>query len=114
MRGQKKKQMEVVDELITVDGIELRWHLHAEPQITSEFGPKGRRYSIRAAEGTKRELILEFAFPKETTKRKPVSPQSAKIFPNILEDGIRQAIEAGWRPYSRGRVFSFRLEEDVE
>jgi len=114
MRGQKKKQMEIIDELITVDGIDLRWHLHSEPQITSEFGPKGRRYSVRKAEGTKRELILEFPFPKETVKRKPVSPQSAKIFPNILEAGIRQAIEAGWRPLSRGRVFNFRVVEDVE
>lgn len=114
MRGQKKKQIENIDALLTVDGIDLRWHLHSEPQITSEFGPKGRRYSIRAAEGTKRELILEFPFPKETAKRKPVSPQSAKILPNILEDGIRQAIEAGWRPQSRGRVFNFRIEEDVE
>jgi hypothetical protein len=114
MRGQKKKQMEIIDELITVDGNELRWHLHSEPQITSEFGPKGRRYSIRHAEGTKRELILEFPFPIETAKRKPVAPQSAKISPQILEAGIRQAIEAGWRSKSRGRVFSFRMEEDVD
>ncbi len=114
MRGQKKKQAQIVDESITVDGIELRWHMHIEPQVTTEFGHKGRRFSVRKAEGTRRELMLEFPFPIETPNRKPRSPESAKILPSVLEAAIRQAIEAGWRPQSRGRVFNFRVQEDVE
>ncbi len=114
MRGQKKKQNQIIDETIVVDDIDLRWHLHSEPQFTSEFGHKGRRFSVRKVEGTKRELIIEFPFPKETPNRKPLSPQSEKISTSVLEAAIRQAIGAGWRPQSRGRVFNFQITEDVE
>jgi hypothetical protein len=111
MRGQKKKQTQAVDEIIVVDELELRWHLHSAPHFTSEFGRKGRRYSIRAVEGTRRELLLEFPFPKETAQHKPLAPESAKISSQVLEAAIRQAISAGWKPLSRGRVFTFQVPE---
>jgi hypothetical protein len=32
--------------------------------------------------------------------------------PAVIEAGIRAAMEAGWDPTSRGRVFAFQVEEE--
>jgi hypothetical protein len=95
---------------VVIDGFELRWTLLREAQYTSTDGYKGMSFSVRA-EGRKafRELILEYPFPR----RKPgfAHQDKERILPHVIEDGIRQAMAAGWDPFSRGRVFAFQVPE---
>jgi hypothetical protein len=94
----------------TVDGVELEWELIREAHYSSTEGYKGMEYSVRAVSETARtfkELILEFPFPE----RKPGKPiEKERILPQVVEAAIRQAIEGGFDPVSRGRVYVWQVE----
>jgi hypothetical protein len=97
---------------VEIDGVLLRWTLLREAQFTSSDGYKGMAFSVRA-DGHKvfRELILEYPFPKK--KFRFAHQEKERIFPAVIEAGIRQAIAAGWDPVSRGRVFAFQVPEST-
>jgi hypothetical protein len=107
-----KRRKRSIEANVTIDGRELRWVLRSEPQVTTEFGHKGMSFSVHLAEGVRRELILEFPFPRNGAKEFVRYPEPPKIVPAAIEAAIRQAIEAGWRPSSRGRPFIFRVPEN--
>jgi hypothetical protein len=94
----------------TVDGVELKWELIREAHYSSTEGYKGMEFSVRAVSETARtfkELILEFPFPE----RKPGRPQEKeRILPQTIEAAIRQAIEGGFDPVSRGREYVWQVE----
>ncbi len=96
---------------VVIDGNELHWSLLREAHYSSSDGHKGMTFSVRA-EGTKtfRELLLEYPFPKR--KFRFAHQEKERIFPQVIEAGIRQAIAAGWNPVSRGRVFAFQVPEN--
>jgi hypothetical protein len=110
MRGKQKKHKPTQTEVVTIDGLELRWTLQSEPHFTTEFGYKGLCISVRMAEGVRRELILEYPFPGEKSANGLAhQPLRAKIVPAVIEADIRRAIAAGWRPNSRGKPFTYRV-----
>jgi hypothetical protein len=110
MHGQKKRRKRSLDGTVIVEGISLAWRLISEPQWTTEDGLLGLRLSVRMREGSHRELILEFPFPKKTTGNGlPQFPQRPKFTEQAVEHGIRQAIIAGWEPESRGKAFVHRM-----
>jgi hypothetical protein len=94
----------------TMDGVELEWRLIREAHYSTTEGYKGMEFSVRAVSETARtfkELILEFPFPK----RKPGRPQEKeRILTQNIEAAIRQAIDGGWNPVSRGRVYVWQVE----
>jgi hypothetical protein len=95
---------------VVIDETEIVWSLLREAQFTSDDGLKGMAFTVRA-DGHKvfRELILEFPFPKR--KFRFAHQEKERIFPSVIEAAIRQAMEAGWDPVSRGRVFAFQVPE---
>ena len=113
MTGYKKWRKRVIAETVTIDGLELRWELRSEPQFTSEHGYKGLCISVRKAEGVHRELILEYPAPDKKQTGFAHAPEHPRIFPEVVEADIRRAIEAGWRPASRGRPFVFQVPEST-
>ena len=99
---------------VTIDGYDLEWSLLREAQYTSSDGYKGMAFTVRAVSETARtfrELILEFPFPKR--KFRFAHQEKERIAPQLVEAAIRQAMEAGWDPVSRGRVFAFQVPESM-
>mgnify|MGYP001556036579 CR=1 FL=1 len=99
-----------VEASVVIDGHELVWTLEREPKWHTD-GPRGMAISVKLNEGNHRELLLEYPYPKW----KP-GPQRhlerPRIVPAMIEAGIRAAMEAGWEPTSRGRVFAFQVAEE--
>ena len=88
---------------LMVEGYPLRWALKSE-QIWDPHGMHtGLRLSVEREDETRRELILEYPFQEIGRIERP------DINPRTLEGDIRRALEAGWKPKSRGRPFVFRL-----
>ena len=105
-----KKRKRSIAATVEIDGFPLRWSLLREPQWTTTDGYKGLTFSVRAdLPKTFRELQLEFPYPKKKPGH-PV-PEKQRILPQVVEAGIRQAMAAGWKPKSRGRVFAFQVPE---
>ena len=110
MHGQKKRRKRSLDGSITVDGVGLYWRLLSEPQWTSEHGYKGLCISVRTEDGRHRELVLEYPFPKKCRPNGMRQlPQRPKFSEKTVEAGVRQAMDSGWEPASRGKTFVFQL-----
>jgi hypothetical protein len=98
-----KRRKRSLEGLIAVNGVRLSWRLLSEPQWTSDHGFKGLCISVRTADARHRELILEYPIPNKQI------PQRPRFSVRTIEDGIRQAIVAGWEPESRGRAFILKV-----
>ena len=90
---------------LVVDDFPLRWTLKSE-QIWSPSGDHiGLRVSVERSDEAHRELVLEYPF-REMPGGKAERPD---IKAEQLEGDIRRAMEAGWKPKSRGRPFFFAV-----
>ncbi len=100
----KRRRRDLSGSLV-VEGYPLRWILRSE-QIWSAAGDHmGLRLSVEREDEAHRELILEYPFremPGGKTERPDVNREA-------LAGDIRRAMEAGWKPKSRGRPFIFQL-----
>ena len=67
---------------------------------------RGISARVSLAEAQARELVIEFDPQDYPAKR----PASAAQLAARIQDCTRQAIEAGWRPESRGKPFRFMAE----
>ena len=97
MTKRRKRELEGT---LEVEGCPLRWSLRSE-----QIWDLGLRLSVERTDEAHRELILEFPFqemPGGKTERPDVDREG-------LADAIRRAIDAGWKPKSRGRPFTFRV-----
>ncbi len=105
-----KRAKRSVESAVTIDGIALAWTLAREPRMHTD-GYKGMAISVTLAEGNGRELLLEYPYPKfkPGPQRKAERP---RILPAVIEKDIRAAMDAGWDPTSRGRVFAFPVEPE--
>ncbi len=101
-----------IEHTVTVEGVALIWNLHREQQWSTAEGWMGAAIHVRVAAGTRRELHLEYPAMKTQkigftrTDRVVVNIRPAKV-----EQHIREAIEAGWDPASRGKPFVFEVSE---
>ena len=97
----KRKKRELGGTL-EIDGFPLRWSLKSE-QIWDPAGQHvGLCLSVERSDENHRELVLEYPFREGGRIERP------DIDTNRLEGDIRRAMEAGWKPKSRGRPFFFR------
>lgn len=92
---------------VTVDSDEFVWEIFREPRWSSQDGLLGLTLSIRLVDHP-RELILELP---NTFFKKHIAfhDQRPKITDAQIVEGIRAAIAAGFKPASRGKLFSFCL-----
>ena len=98
----KRKKRELGGSLI-VDGYPLRWSLKSEQIWSPQGDHAGLRLSVEREDENHRELVLEYPFQEGGRTQRP------DIDPHRLESDIRRAMEAGWKPKSRGRPFFFQL-----
>jgi hypothetical protein len=97
---------------VTIDGFPLVWHLHREQQFSAEDGWRGLAIHVKTAGGVRRELYLEYpAWVKETHSIRYTPPARPNISPAKVAAHIRQAMEAGWDPESRGKPFVYEVAE---
>ena len=62
----------------------------------------------------RRELIIEFPYTHSQNGRPKSWPHRPREFKILLEGAIRQAMELGWNPNSRGRPFNMVADEDPD
>jgi hypothetical protein len=98
----KRKKRELGGTL-EVDGYPLRWSLKSEQIWDPKGAHAGLRLSVERVDENHRELILEYPFREGGRIERP------DIDPHRLESDIRRAMDAGWKPKSRGRPFIFQL-----
>jgi len=100
-----KRRKRDLSGILTVDGYPLRWTLKSE-QIWDPSGDHtGLRLSVERSDEAHRELILEYPF-REMQGGKMERPV---VEVERLEGDIRRAMDAGWKPKSRGRPFVFSV-----
>jgi hypothetical protein len=101
-----------IEGAVTIDGFSLIWHLHREQQFSEEEGWRGLAIHVKATEGVRRELHLEYpAWVKENHGIKHIEPPRPNILSAKVEAHIRQAMAAGWDPGSRGKPFVYEVDE---
>ena len=105
---QRKKQ---VTSPITIDGLELTWTLLRDTQWSSRDDYQGITISVRKMGPERRELLLKYPFLGVEPNGQWHIPEKLKVTPQIVEAGIREAIEGGWEPDSRGKVFTWFVEK---
>ena len=110
--GLKKRRKRTIEGRASIDDTALVWELTSEPQWSnSGDGYKGLCVSVRADEA-RRELIVEYPYPAGGDGRPLPVPQRPDLTPKMVEASIRQAIDAGWDPSSRGKAFVFHPPND--
>jgi hypothetical protein len=92
-----------------VDGLRYEWAVRREPQWCTVDGWKGMAITLRQRDA-QREAVLEFPMP--SAKRSKFQPQLRRpqINQQILENGTRAALAAGWEPTSRGKPVVFEVD----
>ena len=86
----------------------MHWVLTSEPQWSnSGDGYKGMCFSVKVLGEARRELIIQYPYPKDRNGRPLPVPQRPTVTPKLLEGAIREALADGWDPASRGRAFVF-------
>jgi hypothetical protein len=103
-----KRKKRTIEGSLTVDGISLKWVLMSEPQWSnSGDGYKGLCISVTVVGEARRELIIEYPYPKDRDGRPLPVPQRPSVSPKLVEVAIREALADGWDPTSRGRAFVY-------
>jgi hypothetical protein len=92
-------------ETVTVGGEEYRWRARHGWLVEMGVGIKGISISVWLEPGKTRELIIDFPFSVFGLDR---SPKRACLVA-ALGTAIKAAIDAGWKPESRGRTFRFNV-----
>jgi hypothetical protein len=106
--GLKKRRKRTIEGSAVIDDVSLLWELTSEPQWSnSGDGYKGLCIAVRVADEARRELIIEYQYPLGSDGRPLPVPQRPNVTPKVVESSIRQAIDAGWDPSSRGKAFVF-------
>ena len=94
---------------IEVDGVRFDWIVQREPQWCTVDGWKGIAIAL-CQHDAQREAVLEFPMP--SARRSKLQPQLRRpqVNSRIVENGIRAALAAGWKPTSRGKPVVFEVD----
>ena len=98
--------MRTESSLVEVGGATYRWSVHRQPQWCTTDGWKGLALEVAAEGASGRQLIVELPFEAKNHRSTP-HRQRPNVGRAELERYIREAIEAGWEPESRGKPFVF-------
>jgi hypothetical protein len=92
--------------LVEVGGATYAWSVHREPQWCTIDGWKGLALEVAAQDASGRQLIIELPFQAKSHRSTP-HRQRPNVARSEIERYIREALEAGWDPDSRGKPFVF-------
>lgn len=103
--GLKKRRKRTLKGTAIVHDVRLQWVLISEPKWSSD-GYRGVCISVQVVDQARRELIIEYPFPRGRDGRHPL-PQRPPVTPALVQNSIREAFDAGWDPSSRGKAFVY-------
>jgi hypothetical protein len=101
-----------IQSAVTINGIPLVWNLHREQPGSDENTEMGMCIHVKVAEGVRRELHLEY--PVWVSNKQGLlwtPPPRPTIAPARVEAHIREAIDAGYDPESRGKPYIYHVSE---
>jgi hypothetical protein len=93
---------------LRVDGVDYSWR-HRHDWFVWGKGVKAVSVSVSLVPGRTRELIVDLSFKVVSPERNPTDAKLARA----VAAAIRSALEAGWKPESRGRAFRHEVTEAV-
>ena len=97
---------------VTIDETDLLWRVHREQSSAGEGEPLGLAIHVKVASGTRKALHLEY---QPVRVEKPgklwTPPPRPTIVAAKVAAHIREALEHGWDPESRGKPFFFYPDE---
>jgi len=96
--------------LIAIDGYELLWTVARDTQWSSRDDYQGITVSVVQAGPARKELLLKYPFLGVKPNGNWHIPEKVKVTPEIVALGIREALEAGWDPNSRGKSYTWYVE----
>ena len=103
-----KRKKRSIEGSVVIENVAMHWVLTSEPQWSnSGDGYKGMCFSVKVLGEARRELIIEYPYPKDRNGRPLPVPQRPTVTPKLVEGAIREALADGWDPASRGKAFVF-------
>ena len=100
--------MRTESSIATVGAASFRFKVHREPQWCGADGWKGLALAIESVEKPGRNLIVELPFERASHRSTPHRQRPAISIADV-ERYIREAMNAGWDPESRGKPFVYEL-----
>ena len=108
-----KRRKRSIEGNASLAGLAVHWVLISEPQWSnSGSGYKGLCISVKVLAEARRELVIEFPYPKGRNGRPLPVPQRPQISAKLVEAKIQDAMANGWDPTSRGRTFVYYVPDD--
>jgi hypothetical protein len=92
-------------DIAIIGGVPYCWRVHREPQWSSVDGPKGLCIAVEPQDNPQKILLLEYPFPPPNRHQ-----QRPKISKSDVALRIKQAMDAGWNPESRGKPFTYIID----
>src|SRR5215469_1581285 len=101
-----------IEHTVEINGFRLIWRLHREQHFSYEDSWKGVAIHVSVAEGTRKELYLEYPAVQTQKMTKTGTDHAViNIRPVKVREHILQAMEAGWDPEARGKPLYYYLDE---
>ena len=97
-----------VNTLVNVDGVDYVWS-YRHGWLVWGKGVKAISISVSLSPGRTRELILDLTVKVEVEDNTPSELRVTRA----LESAVRDAMDAGWDPESRGRAFRHEIAESL-
>lgn len=97
---------------ITMDGVKYVWRIRRKAtSLQNDYGAGCLHVAMALAAGKGQTLIAATDFPhsKDWGSVPPVTP----ITPRHIAEWIRQALQLGWRPESKGSPFCITIFNDA-
>ena len=94
-----------MSDIAVIDGVPYRWHVHREPQWATDDGAKGLCIAVEPQDNPQKILLMESPFPPPNRHQ-----QRPKISKSDVAKRIKEAMDAGWNPESRGKPFTYIIE----
>ena len=105
--AQKTRKPEIE---IEVDGEPYVWRVQRQPVWSTDAADwRGMAIAVRHR-GGQREAVLEFPAAPPPRRGTPLI-RAAQIPPQIVAQGVRSAMAAGWEPLSRGKTVSIVVDD---
>jgi len=93
---------------VEVDGEIYEWEVRRQPRPVGRTW-EGLGIALKLLDH-KREAVVQFPMPLRPSGRPDLEKKQVSI--DAVKNAVRSAMEAGWNPYSRGKMMQFDVDEN--
>ena len=91
---------------VEVDDVKYDWWISREPQWCHEDGWQGVQITVELTKKPKKQLLIQLLFSIESRRSTPHRQRPKVPNKNIILH-IKDAINLGWQPESKGKPFRY-------